>query len=453
MVNPYRRVNFRAQLLDKDGDSLSTKLRLMGGGVTIDATRPKSEPTRTAEFHLLDPDRQLKVDWKGTKSNDIWFSKQLRAIVDLWVPDFDDWFSIPLFTGPVYRPSSKGEEVTVSCYGRDAQHLGPEYLYAESWSRRKHTRVANVIRQGLQDRGERFFRFTGAPDRLRSDFSRYPDQVPWRGWQNLARSIDRQLYVDGEGTFVLREIPSAPVFTFTEGRDSLLTRLPSEDMSIDEARDTVLVRGERHEKVKKWIGKLEMDQREIVGATSIHLKAGANVEYLDAGKQVRIGGRGPAPAEERRIAGSYTPGSRTVPLTKALNKNHPIGAPVKVYNEKDVTIRVYGKASLPNSDALSAKSLTGGKRKRVTVIDRPSIHKRARAREVAENQLERIRGGVEIEANIECIPYYLLEELDVVLIEFRGRLIRTRVETAFVPFDPHGTMIVNSSFRRRAKRR
>lgn len=449
LTSSRRVTRYRAQLYRYDGEPLPDKLIVHDGSVDIEATDYQS-PTRTAEVTLLDPDRRLKIDYQETASSDIWHSRQIGLFSDVWVPDFDEWIPVPVFRGPIFMPTIRGIEVRVSAYGKEAQHLDP-YLLEKAISYSKHMRVDAAIRRLLQDRDESRFRFDVVHERLHRALVRNPGQEPWKTLHNKAKDIDRQLFFDGEGVAVLRRRPSSPVFRFREGENSVLTDYPTTEFSIEGVFDTVIIRGERHERIDKWLGDLELDQKAEATDTSIHVKAAPRVDEITDGQKIRIGS-GSSP-EERTVDGSYTSGSRTIPLTRALSENHKVGAAVEIKAEVDRVIRVAGRDSLPDHHAMSSKSLTGGKRSRMKIIDRPGIHRRERALEVAQSELRRIRNGIEISVPLEVVPIPTLEELDPIAADIGDRTIVTSVKSASLPLNLSDRMSINTRTKRKAKRR
>lgn len=169
--------------------------------------------------------------------------------------------------------------------------------------------------------------------------------------------------------------------------------------------------------------------------------------------KVKIGGQGSNEPETRKIAGSYTPGSRTIPLSDDLDNAHGVGAPVVITVKKDIERAVIGRASLGQNHRFSAENMTDGKRPRIEVFERPSIHKVQRATEVAEDTRDRIAGHSEQSIAISSLGIWPLEVGDIFIVEQRGTDHRSRIQRLSFQLSLGGTMEINWLGERRPRGR
>jgi hypothetical protein len=434
----------RAQLYGANGHSLSIPLTVSDGEVVVDATNHDS-PTRTAAITLLDPDRLLMLDDSAPFSGGIWFSHSLRLTNEIWVEELGRWIGAPVFHGPISSFERYGDEVDVDAQGKEAQHLDP-YFFFRSFTARRHWHVHRAIRELFGARGETEFTLDVGSRRMSRDRTWPAGAIPWKAGQHLADVVDRQLFYRGDGTLRLGPVPENPVWVFSEGKDSLLTDYPRDRLSITRVRNAVLIIGERTVKVpvKKHT---TLSQKASSGDTSVFVTD--NETFFDSDSRIEIGADDSL--ETRNVTSRS--GHQVFFTGRALTRNHPKGAHVTVNTIKKETRPVVARDQLGQNHNLSPEALTGGKRPRIHIEERPGIHKRERAKERANKLMNRMKLGLEREISFSAVPVFHLEELDKVLVEIDGRRYPVRLERFTIPLHPEGTMDVNWLGRRVPRRR
>lgn len=433
MVDGNRQDRFEASLFDKDFRPLGTPLTLAGeGGVTSEI---RGEPQSRASFALLDRNRSLPPHDDGR-----WFSWNIGITVKTYV--LGSWVEVPLFFGPVQDVAKKGIKYEIDCDSKDVQHLAP-HTFKQATIFRKHTKLHQAIKLGLAERGDTKVDLDHVRQRLHSTVVGYRRNEPMKVFRQMARDANKQFYLRGDGTWKLREWPNHLAWKFTSGPDGTLTELPEERSSLGPVRDTFIVKGRRTER-RPIPKKAEMDQKSLAGATSIHVENKADfLDVLEPGLKISIGGQGNNDPEVRKIAGSYTPGSRTIPLANALANAHGEGAPVSVTVKIDKEVAVIGKATLTQGHKFSAQSLTGGYRPRQEIFDRPSVHKVSRATDLAEALRDRAGGVSEQSIAVSSVPIWFLELGDLFGVDFFDTDHRSRIQRLFLPFRKGERMEIN----------
>lgn len=430
-----RRLRFRAQLFTHYGRGLSTPLDLLDGEVQVDCTRPKEQPSRTAHVTFADPKRTLAINLRHTGSGEVWFSNMIGLTWGIWVRAISQWVDVPVFLGPIFEVARRGAVVDVDLQGKEAGHLDPA-LFFRSYLARRHSRVHAAIRDLFERRGETEFALDETHRRLARDKAWGPEGVPWRAGQVLADVVDKQLFYRGNGDLRLRDVPDNPVWRFVEGRSSTVIDYPEERFSINEVENAVLIRGERTVKVQIH-SETRLREKAAVGATSIKVESAKNFQ---AGRRIEIG-RGDN-VETRKIDSGYSSGT-TIPLAKALDAKHPEGAPVTVSGTEERARPVIGRAELTQNHPLSAAALSGGKRPRVHVEDRPGIHRRETAQARAEKRIGQMKVGVEQQVSASTATIPNLEELDPVAFLVGDVELRSRLKRFTIPLNDRDLQELN----------
>lgn len=203
-----------AHVLDLSEDTISNVSQLvLDGQVNVDAD---ADVTRSMSMTLLDRTHALNFDSDSPDDGTLYLDRMLKVEQSFLVPTVGR-VDVPIFTGPVVKFDRDGDEVSVECHGKEALAL------TESW-RPLHlsrgTRKTEAIKTILGERaGEERFAF---PE-LRSQRLQDPVNLgrlhkPWLAAQDIAESMNRQLFYDGDGVCRMRERPATSAFTFsTEG--------------------------------------------------------------------------------------------------------------------------------------------------------------------------------------------------------------------------------------------
>jgi hypothetical protein len=331
-----------------------------------------------------------------------------------------------------------GIEVDVDAYSKDGQHLEPHVL-DEAFSIRRHTHYDDAIKAGFKVRGETRFDIPPIKRRLAHSRTWKLGQAWWRAAQNLADDVDLQLYYRWNGVLRARPWPDNPSWVFRAGDNSTIIGNVAEHISVHDVINEDVVRGQRTVKVQVQT-ETKLENAAKIGDTSIKIDSAKD---FAVGRKITIGGRGDAVPEVRTISGSYTPGSKTVPFSGALTRNHGVGAPVSVRHREDRPRAVVGRAQLEDSHPLSAETLTDGKRPRVEIEDLPRIHRKKKAEEKAIAKMDRRKVGVEVETSITTTPIWHLELGDVVRVDDETVQRHVRVQRYTKRLHLDGEMTIN----------
>lgn len=247
LLKPYE-MRVRVRVLTLDGDELSEVTnRLLDGQVNIDTG---AETTRQASLTLSDPNNTMNLDSDAPSDGALYVDRMINLHHEIYVLGLQRWVSVPIFTGPITSMTRDGEDITLSC-------LGKEFLAKGNCWRpltlRKGYDTVQAIRTILRERaGETRFAFPDLARRLPRNVSLGRMTQPWAIASRLARSIDRQLYYDGEGVCRLRAYPHGSVYTFRDRGGAVLGNA-SVTFDITNVRNVVWVKGGKPKGAKKAV--------------------------------------------------------------------------------------------------------------------------------------------------------------------------------------------------------
>lgn len=196
--------------------------RLLAGEVLTDATRfgTAHGPYRRATLSLLDPRNVLGIDTTSPADGALYYDRKLHLTYGVRVPELGRVVECPVFCGIPTKIQRSAGVVEIEADDASVQGMGA------CWSPLqipKHTRKVVAIRRILAERaGFTRFRFPDRKARLRHPVSLGRLSQPWAVADRIARSMDLQLFVDGTGAVVLRELPRTPLYTFAPGQGGTL---------------------------------------------------------------------------------------------------------------------------------------------------------------------------------------------------------------------------------------
>lgn len=193
--------------------------------------------TRTASVQLVDPDRTFNFDPDAPSDRVIYRNRHMRIFRDVLVPSYG-WVEVPLITGPCTGFSRNGGIVDIEVSGADYDwttrntwdeltlHKGD--LITDCIKRIIRKRCSETVRMAIPD-------LTGKKYRLSKTKTLQKMSHPFRYAKKLARSIDRQLYVDGWGHIRMRRISHGkPIFIFRDGDGGVITGDPTRSFGDEE---------------------------------------------------------------------------------------------------------------------------------------------------------------------------------------------------------------------------
>lgn len=219
----------RINVLDMDNNfRTGMSPLLIDGQVDVDG---KGELTsRTASVQLVDPDRTLHFDPDSPGDSTIYRNRHMRIFRDVLVPTVG-WVEVPLITGPCTAFHRDGALVDIEVSGGDY-----DWTTRNTWEElelHKGDQITDCIKRIIRKRCSATVRMsipdlTGKRYRLSKDKTLQRMSHPFLVAKKLARSIDRQLFVNAWGHVVMRRISHGkPVFIFTDGEGGAITTDPT----------------------------------------------------------------------------------------------------------------------------------------------------------------------------------------------------------------------------------
>lgn len=222
----------RCDVLDKSGQLVIATLDIIGGNVSVDASR---KTRRQTSINLQDPSGQLVPD----EVNDLlqpYSGYQLQLWRGIsWRDGTEELF--PLGTFDPYNPkvSDTGDSLDISLDAYDRSKLISRIRWREPYVIPSGGNVGTVIRDALETR------IPGMQYNFQPTNSTVPgvtlgtsaDNDPWEDMAKIAASDGMELFFDARGVVVLRDIPDPENDTvmrvFDDGEDSVVTSFRREN--------------------------------------------------------------------------------------------------------------------------------------------------------------------------------------------------------------------------------
>lgn len=238
LVSHTKRVE--VDILNMDGDTLERLTpQVIDGQVNFDLS---AAVTRSAIVTFFDPRRLLGFDSDSPAEGAVYGDRMIRCTVAINGPLLAAPVACEIFTGPLVAFSRDGALVTVEGQGKERFGLGSAWRLQ---SFKKGTRKTDVIRALATERmGETQLAIPDLGPRLPKPVNIGRRTQVWKVMQQLAKSMDRQLYYDGSGTLRLRKQPQRPTWRVRGDveRANLCSPL-SVDADLTDVRNVVWVRG------------------------------------------------------------------------------------------------------------------------------------------------------------------------------------------------------------------
>lgn len=253
------------------------KIRVRVDRIPLDGTLPVMYPGETLQETVLDGQVDMAVDGEFSRTASVVFEDPRNRIqfgfddmIRVWYgvrcDDLDDWVDVPVFTGPVRKLDWSESAATVEAHGKEVFHTEQAF---QPFTLRKGMKKTAAIRELLERGGETHFDIpdrsarlpksvsvAGSEDdkgygkRLRRARQRARDKrtvggqdTRWDKAQQIADSMNMQLFYDGRGVATLRARPDNTVYTFRDGTGGVVMSAPQVSRSIDRVRNCVRVKG------------------------------------------------------------------------------------------------------------------------------------------------------------------------------------------------------------------
>lgn len=203
--------------------------RFLGGSIQGDTAR---DPVTWMECELFDVDYDL--DWTHGRHRRF----GVEIVDSRFVPDLNDWVEETVFTGPLWDFERQGSTVSLVAEGPELNAMG-SVRQAEHWPAR--TKATKVIRELLTSAGAlaRDLRIPNLRAPLPRDVTVGVDRgkkkddekkkkpkrrelrvnredTYWAAADEIAEALDRDLFGDNRGRFLLRKPMEQPVYSFTD---------------------------------------------------------------------------------------------------------------------------------------------------------------------------------------------------------------------------------------------
>lgn len=215
------------------------------GQVTVDTA---AAVTRNLQVAILDPEQSISFDSRSPGPAALYVDRMLAVDLVIPVPSLADEVPCRIFTGPVTKLDRADDVVHAEAQGKELLASGPIWNPIHLKKGMKKTDAIKLI---LSTRaGENRFAIPDLPARLPKAINVHRMRSAWEVAREIAHSLNRQLYYDGEGVCRLRTHPNRPNFVFTGA--SVLTT-PQISYSMDSVANTVWVKGAKPKGAKKHV--------------------------------------------------------------------------------------------------------------------------------------------------------------------------------------------------------
>lgn len=230
-VSGSHRRDVEVQLLTKNGKLVqSFTNQHLGGVINGDDTRT---PREVCEVDLFDPDYTLS--WARGEHRRF----DLRVIDSRFVPELDDWVSETVFTGPLWDFEREGPVLSLVAQGAERKAMGS---VRNPYQAPRKTRATKVIRDlaeaagaesddlavpslpaqlpervtvGVKRGKDRNAKKPGFQGPKRRVFKAGVEDTYWGEMSQVAQAVDRDLFTDGLGRFLLRSPRTRPSLAVT----------------------------------------------------------------------------------------------------------------------------------------------------------------------------------------------------------------------------------------------
>lgn len=230
----HHEIDVQITIQDLSGNSLANvSSLLLDGQVNVDAD---ADITRTATITLLDPNRSLPFDSTSPADGALYLDRMIHINYGVLVNG--SWVRVPVFTGPVSKLDRSDATINVEAQGKETLAAGGVWApIALHTGIRKTSAIVSLMQSRA---GETRFSIPDLASMLGGPISLGRADPSWPTALRIAKSLNRQLFYDGEGYCRLRTFPATTTFTFTE---QLVLSRPQISYSTDDLANTVIVHG------------------------------------------------------------------------------------------------------------------------------------------------------------------------------------------------------------------
>lgn len=222
---------------------------LIDGQVNGDAS---AQATRMATLSLFDPDGALPIDSDSPADGALFLDRMIRIHYDVKVVGSDP-VRVNVFTGPITKLDRSGSSVNVEASGKEILAQAASF---EPHTIKKGTPRIDAIERIMRWAGETKFSFPDASNygSLNESVSIARDDILWDAAKRISRSMNLQLFYDGDGTCRLRKHPGNVLWAFRDGPGGSIITDPEVTYGSDGVVNAVIVRGGEKKTAKKKDG-------------------------------------------------------------------------------------------------------------------------------------------------------------------------------------------------------
>lgn len=207
------RMRRTVQILDLDHNLIEDiTSQFNDGQVNID---PTATVTRSATAAMFDPTHTIGLDTDNPAAGTVAPIYMLRLKRGMYVEALGAWHDIPLFTGPITRPSRDGDMLTIEAQGKES--LAQELAWRPILLKKGMNKVSAIRKLMGSGAGETRFRMPATRAKLSKDITLSRAKSPWQVAGSIARGMGRTFYYDGAGYLVCTPKSTTSVFTFATG--------------------------------------------------------------------------------------------------------------------------------------------------------------------------------------------------------------------------------------------
>lgn len=214
LINSHHFISMKIQLLDLDHNyEQDLSNNFFGGQVSGDIT---ATTTRGLDLTLFDPTRSVAIDPDAAGMTSVYFTNMIKVVYTIQDPLRTRNYDVPVFCGPIDKPSRDGVFLNLKCVGKEVLSLSNMW---RAYSSKKNVKKTDVMKYILRNIcGETKYDIPDLPYKSTNPISISRDQNPWQVLQSLAASMGYMIFYDGRGVCKMRIKNTTSVYVFDESR-------------------------------------------------------------------------------------------------------------------------------------------------------------------------------------------------------------------------------------------
>jgi hypothetical protein len=240
MLRPHF-LEVEVSLMNGNGeDAIDISDRFMDGQVSYDT---EASVTRALDLTLFDPNRRLQLDLGSPQKTSVFLDQRVKVVYTIIDPENGERYSCPVFTGGIDDVARDEVFVMIKALGMEAHAVGNSWRAKVYKKKTKKTQVIRAIITNFV--GLDRMRVADLKALLPNDAKLNRERAPWPLAVKIADSMGRQLFVNGNGTGIMRKKTKNVKHTFN---DKWLTSQPKVEYDLTNVTNVVLVIGKKPSK-------------------------------------------------------------------------------------------------------------------------------------------------------------------------------------------------------------